>query len=49
MRRHLKNTIDVYIVKPYMEFFWIKGDSIFCGLITTLNKTKYGENEKNKI
>jgi hypothetical protein len=37
MRRHLRNTIDIYIVKPYMEFFWIKGDSIFFNLIKTQN------------
>jgi hypothetical protein len=37
MRRHLRNIIDLYFVKPYMEFFWIEGDSIYGGIFKTIN------------
>jgi hypothetical protein len=35
MRRHLRFTIEIKVIKPYMEFFWIEGNSIFFGLIKT--------------
>jgi hypothetical protein len=37
MRRHMVISIEYLIIKPYMEFFWIEGDSIFFGLIKTKN------------
>jgi hypothetical protein len=37
MRRHMVISIEYLIIKQYMEFFWIEGDSIFFGLIKTKN------------